>query len=129
MTPGQQQEIERLARENRVIEAITLYREATGASLMDAKAAIEQMQGGGAAPAVVTPRLADHSAVMHLLQTKGKIAAIKLYRDQTPGCGLKEAKEAVEKLAVERGVRGPSGGCMSMVVICLAVAGVLWWLR
>ena len=42
MTP--EEEIERLVRENKTIEAIKLYREATGAGLQQARDAIRQIQ-------------------------------------------------------------------------------------
>lgn len=60
-----------------------------------------------------------------------KIQAIKLYREQT-GVGLKEAKDAVEKLEAELRASSPelfakppaSGGC-GLTVLC-ALAVVLW---
>lgn len=41
------------------------------------------------------------SQIVLLLSQRGKIEAIKLYRDQT-GVGLREAKEAVEAIAARR---------------------------
>lgn len=46
------------------------------------------------------PEMAD--VVAHLIQGQ-KIQAIKLYRERT-GAGLKEAKDAVEELARQRGI-------------------------
>ena len=59
-----------------------------------------------------------------------KIEAIKLHREQT-GLGLKESKEAVERLEAELRVASPESftksagaGCLSMMV---AVAVVVIW--
>jgi ribosomal protein L7/L12 len=124
MTP--QEEIERLVRENKTIEAIKLYRESTGAGLQQAREAIGQIQAGAlpARPAEA-PRPPDVSEVLHLFRTKGKIAAIQLYRAQAPGCGLKDAREAVERLAREHGVRPPRGGCLAVLMLGLGASSLL----
>jgi hypothetical protein len=66
-----------------------------------------------------------------------KIEAIKLYRDAT-GAGLKEAKDAVEKLEGELKAASPdkfskpsSKGCLgSVAIVCaLFIAAVLWMIR
>lgn len=100
--------------------AIKIYREDTGASLSDARAAVERMeqqiqlsgmsepQPSGVQEEVVVSgtctlaREVDMKAVQaeveNLLSQDKKIAAIKVYREQT-GTGLREAKEAVERIA------------------------------
>lgn len=66
--------------------------------------------------------------VVEILEREGKIAAIKHYRDET-GCGLREAKEAVEQLAARVGISPRSGaGCAALFValfatLCLAAVG------
>jgi hypothetical protein len=56
------------------------------------------------------------SRVLHTARTSGKIAAIKLYREQRGG-GLKEAKEAVEAMMAEHGVTtGAGAGCGATVL-------------
>lgn len=90
------------------IKAIKLYREDTGASLADARAAVERMEQtfglGGASLAqemqqeslsVETNALT--SEVERLLRQGQKIKAIKLYREQI-GVGLREAKARVDHI-------------------------------
>lgn len=101
-----------LLRKERKIEAIKEYRAITGASLMEAKFAIDtrakQVAEWGAG--VVPQQLDEHpvsndqdewlEAVQKLVQDRQKIYAIKLYREKT-GLSLKEAKAAVD--AIEAG--------------------------
>lgn len=88
------------------INAIKVYREDTGASLADAKAAVERMEM--ALKLGVSPQAQNISEeiesvaggslngeVERLLSQGKKIQAIKLYREQT-GVGLREAKEAID---------------------------------
>ena len=110
------------------IKAIKVYREDTGASLADAKAAVERMEqasGLGIAPgfanfpnetgetdadAVERGMTEDslRAEVERLLRQNQKIKAIKVYREQT-GVGLREAKEAVDSLDDTLRARGPQG--------------------
>jgi ribosomal protein L7/L12 len=85
------------------IEAIKLYREATGVGLKEAKDAVEAIERGESitmetAKPIPTPDLQSLRAqvVAHLRQGN-KIEAIKTYRSFT-GVGLKEAKDAVEEI-------------------------------
>lgn len=92
---------------NEKIKAIKLYREDTGASLADAKNAVERMQLGLRMGIVhqesgVSAMFSEASdlpggEVERLVLQGKKIQAIKLYREQT-GLGLREAKEAVDAL-------------------------------
>jgi len=82
------------------IEAITLYRQATGAGLAEAKQAVELIASGKPPPdADGAKSLSDDG----LRQVKERIAAgnpieaIKLYR-QAAGVDLKSAKEAVDAI-------------------------------
>jgi len=54
------------------------------------------------------------------LQAGRKIAAVKLYREQT-GVGLKEAKDAVEALGEKHGIVATRGGCAGVLVLLLLV--------
>ncbi len=86
------------------IEAIKIYRQATGLGLKEAKDAVEAMERGetlAAPPPQPTPALIGSldAQVRDLLASGKKIEAIKIYREAT-GLGLKEAKDAVE--AIER---------------------------
>lgn len=108
-------EIASLLRSGLKIKAIKIYREDTGASLPDAKAAVERMEmtGSFGMASIVqetqepyaepdTPQgVSDMSAltgeVESLVINGQKIQAIKLYRERT-GLGLREAKEAIDLL-------------------------------
>lgn len=137
MSPQQRAEIVRLARERKIIDAVKIYREATGASLRDSKQAVDAIAGGASIEEVAPPGSCSPPSqedVRELLRNGGtKIEAIKLYRDVT-GAGLKEAKEAVE--AMEKEVRaqvpGKPGvqktGCFGLV-LGVGFAALLWlWL-
>lgn len=56
------------------------------------------------------------SQVLEELQSAGKIAAIKLYREQT-GMGLKDAKEAVEALGAKHGIIAARSGCAGVLLL------------
>lgn len=88
-----------LVKEGRKIDAIKLVREITGCGLKEGKEAVEKLEQeltqGKPAP---LPSAAELEAeVRSLLRNGDKIQAIKAVRDAT-GCGLKEGKEAVERL-------------------------------
>ncbi|MBP7692111.1 MAG: ribosomal protein L7/L12, partial [Anaerolineales bacterium] len=101
-------EIRRLLLAGKKIEAIKLYRQATGLGLKESKDVIETFEGklgdAGPEPAVVvtTPLDADVmvklAEVRNILATGDKLAAIKRFRQHFQ-CGLAEAKEAVEAMA------------------------------
>lgn len=81
-------------------------------------------------PGMSTPPPPDESdleaRIRALLDQRQKIAAIKLYRQQT-GVGLKEAKEAVEELGRRNGIES-RGGCLGVVALfIIAVALVGSW--
>jgi ribosomal protein L7/L12 len=84
----------------RKIEAIKLYREATGAGLAEAKEAVELIEAGKPPKPGEPASLGDDQAlqeVSSLVRQGRKIEAIKRYREAT-GLGLKEAKDAVDAL-------------------------------
>ncbi|GAA1757200.1 ribosomal protein L7/L12 [Luedemannella helvata] len=91
-------------RRGRKIEAVKVYREATGATLADAKRAVERYEVGQpldhAPLSTPAPTQLDDAAWRQLraLVARGqKIHAIKLYRELT-GVGLREAKDAIDAL-------------------------------
>ncbi|HJT55927.1 MAG TPA: ribosomal protein L7/L12 [Ktedonobacteraceae bacterium] len=98
-------ELRQLLLARKKIQAIKLYREETGANLQAAKRAVEDIEaqmGLGHEQAQTstsyTGRGEDMEEVRRLIQAGQKINAIKLYR-QITGVGLKEAKEAVDRMA------------------------------
>lgn len=104
-----------VAREGNKIEAIKLYRERYDCGLAEAKEAVEAMLVGltPQPPGLVVPPPAAVSStaldlqIVGLLRDDQKIQAIKLYRERT-GLGLKEAKEAVERIGAQHGIVPPA---------------------
>jgi ribosomal protein L7/L12 len=132
------------ARSGNRIGAIKLYREYTGAGLADAKEAVEKIEADqplesvplSGMSAIIVP---ERAAWIHEALFKGdKIEAIKLYREGT-NLGLKESKEAVEKLETElrqkspeRFAAKPAGkSCLVVLAACggmlvVAIASLFW---
>lgn len=129
MDENREREIRDLISQGETILAIKCYREATGAGLADAKSAIEHFARTGsfedAAFSAETvssdsPQCAEE--VVRLMQLSQKIEAVKFYRDQK-GCGLKEAKDAVERIARENGIEDTQGnGCLGIVLLAIVTA-------
>ncbi len=72
------------------------------------------------------PRDTIEGRVLRLLQQGQKIPAIKLYREET-GAGLKEAKDAVETLGRQYGLKCDASGCGAAVLVAgLAIAVTLY---
>lgn len=91
----------RLAASGRKIEAIKVYREATGLGLAEAKEAVERLAAGAPTEPVTpqtTAELGDLMEQARALKQRGDvIRAIKLVRTST-GLGLREAKDFVDNL-------------------------------
>jgi len=89
----------------------------------------------GATPASAGASELD-ALVRRTLFEKGKIAAIKLYRERKAGIGLAEAKDHVERIeaAVAPGMKAHSkpAGCLGLFVVVIAGALLLcalWFLK
>jgi len=111
-------EIRSLLADGRKIEAVKLYREQTGAGLAEAKEAVEALERDEARGAEGPADSDLEPEIVSLLEQGRKIEAVKLYREKT-GVDLKEAKDAVEAIAAEHHIPGPSG-CLGMVLLVLA---------
>ena len=108
---GEMYAITRLVESGEKIEALKLYRQMTGASLEQARLAVDALQSAVPQPVVARPEpngsgftasglSAEQTALIQRLCAGGqKIEAIKLYRQLRP-VGLAEAKAAVEAMAV-----------------------------
>ena len=119
------------------ISAIKLYREYTGVGLAEAKTAMEALEQTGSLPAstnTISINGLDANLLAQVQQAlfQGqKIEAIKLYREAT-NLGLKESKDAVEKMEAELRQRSPerftakaSKGCAGVLLLMVAAMGVL----
>lgn len=120
-------EIRRLLESGNKILAIKRYREETGVGLAEAKAAVESLETSGSFTEIVQPDDSDLTQqIVHLLGRGEKIEAIKIYR-QRFSVGLKEAKEAVERLGEQNGIPVSSGsGCLGVVLLGITVIVGLW---
>lgn len=118
--------VEDLARDGRSLEAIKAYRAATGASLNDAKAAIEDWLQHGNWPER-QEREGLSIEARDLVRQGRKIEAIKDYREQT-GSSLRVAKEAVEAWMREEGLSsGKGSGCGTSVLATIVAMAGLWF--
>lgn len=129
MTPAQRSAIIAAIQDGRKIEAIKLYRRATGSNLVAAKHFIETLQHAlttGTVPDDATLATDQSEAtIVRLLQEGKKIEAIKVYRDAT-GAGLRAAKASVEAIASERGIESGSGCGPAVLFFALVIAGTIW---
>jgi ribosomal protein L7/L12 len=99
--PDVEDEARRLVAAGRKIEAIKIYREATGTGLAEAKAAVERL-AAGAPPEPLAPQtateLGDLATQAREMKRRGDtIRAVKLVRTAT-GLSLREAKDFVDSL-------------------------------
>jgi ribosomal protein L7/L12 len=118
-------EIASLAAQGRKIDAIKLYRDRTGAGLAEAKAAVEALEQGETMTiraSRVTQGTSAEADLLDLLRQGQKVEAIKVYRERT-GTGLREAKEAIERLAAQHEIAPRGSGCLAMLAVTLAAAG------
>jgi len=101
LSPDQVQKIHEYIHNQQLIHAIKLYREVTGVGLAEAKEAIEAMARGEAVKPPSGRMDYDNpileAKIQSLLANRQKIEAVKIYREEY-GIGLKEAKDAVDKI-------------------------------
>ncbi|RPI24346.1 MAG: hypothetical protein EHM70_21405, partial [Chloroflexota bacterium] len=94
-------EVESLLRQGKKIDAIRVFRMATGAGLKEAKDVVDALEAGLPYSAPQAPAPADpvelRRQVEDLLRRRNKLEAIRAYRQAT-GKGLKEAKDEVEEI-------------------------------
>jgi ribosomal protein L7/L12 len=101
LTPDQVQKIHKLLHDKQLIQAVKVYRDATGASLSESKEAVEEMARNELTKPPAGVRSYDdpvlESKIKSLLSKGKKIEAVKIYRAEY-GTDLKEAKDAVERM-------------------------------
>jgi ribosomal protein L7/L12 len=108
------------------IAAVKLYRDQTGSSLADAKAAVEAWERGDTSVASsphaerAEPNNELEQEIVAILGRESLVKAVKHYRERT-GAGLKASKEAVQQIAHKNGL--PSGsGCLSVILLAVIVS-------
>ena len=113
------QQVRLLLSQNQKLAAIKLYREQTGASLLDAKNAVEALEPNQPVevPDGVSPEL--EMEVVQLLGQGRKLEAVKLYRNRT-GIGLRDSRVVVEAVARRYGLQAGS----SLPVLTLLFLGI-----
>ena len=87
-----------LLAQDKKIEAINAFRQATGTSLKEAMDVVENIGSGDSWQRAKIIPAERHDQITDLLRQNRKVEAIRLYRETT-GIGLKEAKDAVEEIA------------------------------
>jgi ribosomal protein L7/L12 len=129
LAPDARERIESLLREGRKIEAIKVYREASGSGLAEAKAAVEQIDAAASSnsqPATSMGSLGVGDPVVieevaELVRAGRKIEAIKRYREAT-GLGLAESKAAVDAFESQQPTPTvpavkTSSGCLGLLLV------------
>ncbi|MGC1276010.1 MAG: hypothetical protein WBC44_20080 [Planctomycetaceae bacterium] len=126
--PDLESELLQLLDAGNTVAAVKRYREATGAGLARAKEAIDTLRATrsldrdmAVGAGELDPALSDE--LYGLLSRGMKIDAIRLYRERT-GVGLKVAKDAVEAVAIRRGLPAKGSGCLGMVLLAIASGGL-----
>jgi len=101
LSPDQVQKIHEYIHNQQLIHAIKLYREAMGVGLAEAKDAVEAMARGEAVKPPSGTMDYDNpileAKIQSMLANRQKIEAVKIYREEY-GVGLKEAKDAVDRI-------------------------------
>lgn len=106
------------------IAAIKLYKNWTGASLLEAKLWVERLVSNGAT--ATTADVVDVSIdenvmdqILDAIQLGNKLQAVKLYRESS-GASLFESKQFIERLMSELGMEEPRRtGCAGIVLALL----------
>ena len=113
LRPDQVQQIHEYIHKQQLIHAIKLYRDVTGASLAEAKDAVEEMARDEFAKPPEGAMDFDNpileARIRSMLSKRQKIEAVKIYREEY-GIWFKQAKDVVDR--IERSMR--SAGTSSM---------------
>ena len=101
LTPEHVRKLHELIHAKQLLNAVQFYQQATGVSLVEAKEAVEDMARNEFTKPPSSERDRDDQVmegkIRSLLSKNKKIDAIKIYREEY-GVGLKEAKDAVERI-------------------------------
>ena len=106
----------------RKLNAVKLYKQWTGSSLVAAKNYVENLPAGTAT--VSWDKDLDGKQIDEILdaiQAGSKLKAVKLYKEAT-GVRLKESKKFIERLTHELGIE-PRKGCAATILL-FVIAGI-----
>lgn len=128
------QELKEALEKSQLIEAIKIYREATGVGLKEAKDAVEALHKGRPVNSTVdqSKNLKDDDwlRIKECLAKSNTIEAIKIYREAT-GCDLKEAKDAIDEYFGKIKRNNPAfiqkKGCGSFLLLISLLPAILYW--
>jgi ribosomal protein L7/L12 len=118
-------ELRMLIQQGRKLQAVKLYKDRTGVSLMDAKKAIETLEAGATGNGVVIED-ALRQELLPLLRMGEMREATRLYQRRT-GARAQEAKRALAALARQHGVYDRQSAWLRTSVL-LAIAGAVLFL-
>lgn len=122
--------VAQLVSQGKKLEAMKVYREVSGVSLAEAKAAVEAIAdaaAGGISSAASQEAAAGpiddafEAELVALLRGGQWITAIKLYGERT-GSQLRESKAFIDALAVRHGLRPTPSGCGGVIAVLVIVA-------
>lgn len=111
-----QDDILELIERGEKVKAIKLAREHLGLGLAEAKELVEGL-GRDARDVPGAAAAGADDEVDRLLRARKKIDAVRAYRERA-GCGLKEAKDAIELRAVELGLQSRPSKCFIATAAC-----------
>lgn len=123
--------ISRALQSKNKIEAVRIYREATGQSLRDAKNAVEAlMSNGGEGLAKITSEERNvQDEILDAIFDNRTLDAVKLYHEST-GKNLRESIAFIRDLKDQLKTEAPdqfqpeSGGCLGILIVALGLT--LW---
>jgi ribosomal protein L7/L12 len=117
-----------LLEQGQKLEAVKLYKDQTGASLKEAKDAVEVIEHGPSPTSPSEPEGQMEAELLRLLRAGKKVEAAKIYKQQR-GVQLIEAKQAVEALAAKHGIAAEGGGCAgvlaAIVLLCVLLGATI----
>lgn len=117
-----QSEVKRLLATGQKLEAIKVYREATGVGLAEAKAAVEAGLSEVQAPPALShsPEEFEREIVCRLT-SDGMIPTIRWVREQTR-LGLQESKDLVDQIAARNGITPKASGCLGLMLLAVTLS-------
>jgi ribosomal protein L7/L12 len=119
-------ELRRLLQQGKKLQAVKLYKDQTGASLMDAKKAVEALESDGAAANSLGADDPLAREILSLLRMGEKKEAVRVYERRT-GVGHEAAKRAVLALARQNGGFDRSSAWLrtALLLLTLLIAALL----